>query len=205
MTPTLLEVPEDAESYEKKELSILADNLRLVVNDPHNYDVTFVCGDGGRVHASRLLLGTRSSVLRNMLSNGMVETTLSEIALPSITTSAMLAVVEFLSTGSVVQNKLTLQTAFETLHAALFLMLDGLGGYVMLFVGHAVNRISELERLIWCLTQLARLDSKEKPVLGDLGSADMMQVLATRLYPYGLETLPTEAFNSTLMRWKMRI
>ncbi|CAM6117160.1 unnamed protein product [Calypogeia fissa] len=74
-------------------------NLRLMVNKPAFSDVVFLCRDGNRVHASRILLAGRSEVLKSMFMNVMAESGLSEIKMPGFSSPVLLAVFEFLYTG----------------------------------------------------------------------------------------------------------
>ncbi|CAM6097887.1 unnamed protein product [Calypogeia fissa] len=78
----------------------LVQNLRLMVNEPSFSDMVFLCNDGKRVHASRMLLAGRSEVLKSMCLNGMAESSLSEIKMPAISSPVLLAVFEFLYTGT---------------------------------------------------------------------------------------------------------
>ncbi|CAM6117154.1 unnamed protein product [Calypogeia fissa] len=93
----VLKCAEDAQVLASADLLC---NLRLMVNKPDFSDVMFLCSDGKRVYASRILLAGRSEVLKSMLMNGMAESGLSEIKLPEISSPVLLVVFEFLYTGT---------------------------------------------------------------------------------------------------------
>ncbi|KAL2621239.1 hypothetical protein R1flu_001444 [Riccia fluitans] len=75
----------------------LVRELREMVNDSECSDVTFLCEDGARVQASRMVLVARCPVLKSMLSNGMAESKQTEIALPEISSDAFVLVLKFLA------------------------------------------------------------------------------------------------------------
>lgn len=139
----------------------LKNDLRAMVDDPNYSDIQFVCSDGGRVHACRMLLVARSDVLKGMLTNGMSESRLTKITLRDIRTEAMLMTVEYLYTGMIVRYKLTLASAFQALHASRFFLLDKMEKYVMDKLGAAVREDADPDLVIWCFSQFAEFADME--------------------------------------------
>ncbi|PTQ26491.1 hypothetical protein MARPO_1380s0001 [Marchantia polymorpha] len=83
---------------ESTKLGCYFDMLKML-NNPDSSDMTFMCQDGVKVYACRLLLVSRSSVLRNMLTNGMAESQQSEVVLHEITSPVLLLILEYIYTG----------------------------------------------------------------------------------------------------------
>lgn len=121
----------------------LQEDLGTMLNDPAYSDMQFVCKDGQKVHACRLLLLARSEVLRQMLTNGMAESRMTEVPLPDITSAALLPTLEFLYTGAIVKYKVTLDIAYQVLHAAQFLLLEKLGKHVLSAIRAAAMEVTD--------------------------------------------------------------
>ncbi|KAL2620300.1 hypothetical protein R1flu_000505 [Riccia fluitans] len=81
--------------------SSLVDDLRGMVNNPDFSDVSFVCSDGVQVYASRMFLGARSAVFRQMVSCGMSEMRSNVVPLPSVGSSVLIHVLRFLYAGEI--------------------------------------------------------------------------------------------------------
>ncbi|KAL2621238.1 hypothetical protein R1flu_001443 [Riccia fluitans] len=87
----------------------LMKDLRHMGNNPESIPldaVTFICQDGQRVQASRMLLVAQSEVFRSLLSNGMAETEQSEVALPEVPLDAFLLVLNYLYTAELWEEDL---------------------------------------------------------------------------------------------------
>lgn len=78
-------------------------------------------------------------MLKGLLCNGIAESNMNEIELPTVTTSAMLAAVEFLYTGRIVMQQLTWVSAFDTIHTSGYLLIDKLRDYVMTYLIKALR------------------------------------------------------------------
>ncbi|CAM6097902.1 unnamed protein product [Calypogeia fissa] len=70
MTGVSAQVMKCAAEAQARAFEGLLQNLRLMLNEPSFSDVVFLCNDGKRVHASRMLLAGRSEVLKSMCMNG---------------------------------------------------------------------------------------------------------------------------------------
>ncbi|KAL2608037.1 hypothetical protein R1flu_026610 [Riccia fluitans] len=82
-----------------EESSKRAEDLRAMVNNITFSDVTFNCKDGVKIYASRMFLAARSPLLRALLLNGMVESKVDIIPLPTIASSIFIEVLRFLYAG----------------------------------------------------------------------------------------------------------
>ncbi|BFI22627.1 hypothetical protein MPTK1_8g14270 [Marchantia polymorpha subsp. ruderalis] len=113
----------------------LVADQRKMLNNLEFSDVVFLCGDGLKVHACRIVLCARSPVLKSMLMNGMVESRLSEISLPEIDSPVLLSIFEFLYTGTMVEHApVSWRKAFEVISAARFFLLQKLEEIVWEFL-----------------------------------------------------------------------
>lgn len=151
---------------------MLAD-LRNMYNNPEFSDVTFLCQDGGRVHASRLFLAARSSVLKSMLTNGMAESRMSEIELKEMSSSVLSSVLEFLYTGSIDGALLTWRRAFEVIMAARYFLLESLEATVWAFLTNTMTKqgvtlVEAARRLSVALEFSALRDSSRSRILQEL-------------------------------------
>ncbi|CAM6085472.1 unnamed protein product [Calypogeia fissa] len=119
-------VEKAAQAQEQAATDLQADHRKMLNNEEYS-DVVFMCADGERVHACRLLLCARSPVLKSMLMNGMAESRLSEIPLPDITSPVLLSIFEFLYTGTMVEHApSSWSKALEIIGAAKFFLLENL-------------------------------------------------------------------------------
>lgn len=103
--------------------SSLSGDLARILNDPSFSDVVLVTKDAHRVPACRILLAARSPVFHAMFLNSMAESRLAEVPLPTITSSALLALLEFLYTDTLSQHPLTVDTFIDVLHAARYFLV----------------------------------------------------------------------------------
>ncbi|KAL3689436.1 hypothetical protein R1sor_015745 [Riccia sorocarpa] len=87
-------------------LTELEVDYRKMVNREELSDITFVCEDGVRVHACRLMLAARSSFFRGMLLGGMSESRDSNIELPKISSSVLILLLKFLYAGKLIPEDL---------------------------------------------------------------------------------------------------
>lgn len=116
--------------------------LLKMVNNAALSDLQFQCKDGGKVYASRAILAARCPVFQRMLSNGMAESKMAAIPLPGITAAGLLPTLEFLYTGRIVSHKVSLESAFQVLEAARFLMLDKVEKHVVSAINGVMVKVS---------------------------------------------------------------
>ncbi|KAL3689433.1 hypothetical protein R1sor_015742 [Riccia sorocarpa] len=89
-----------------KLLTQLEVDYRKMVNREELSDITFVCENGVRVHACRMMLAARSSFFRGMLLGGMSGSGNSDVELPKVSSSVLILVLKFLYAGKLVPEDL---------------------------------------------------------------------------------------------------
>ncbi|KAI5061653.1 hypothetical protein GOP47_0024158 [Adiantum capillus-veneris] len=112
--------------------TLLIRRLGGMLNNPLLSDLCLLCKDGVKVHACRMLLMASSDVFRQMLSNGMAESSMFNSRLPEISSSALLPTLEYLYTGAITQHEMDLGTAFGVFHVATFFNLPTLEARIKL-------------------------------------------------------------------------
>ncbi|CAM6117158.1 unnamed protein product [Calypogeia fissa] len=150
-----------AEEAQVRASAELLGNLRLMVNKPAFSDVVFLCSDGKRVPASRLLLTGRSEVLKSMFMNGMAESSLSEIKMPEISSPVLLAVFEFLYTGTLFDHQpQDWRVACEVILASRFFLLPDLEMITRNFMHSLTSAVvDDLPRAAAMLTEAVAMKS----------------------------------------------
>src|SRR5436190_12187355 len=94
---------------------LLEEDLNLLVNNPKYSDIEILCGDGKKLYGCRAILAARSEVLDGLLYNGMKESYEKQISFPTINSSVMEIVLEYIDTGSIKEGSLTKNNIIETL------------------------------------------------------------------------------------------
>src|SRR2546421_6550746 len=103
----------------------LEEDLRLLVNNPKYSDIEILCKDK-TLHSSRAILAARSEVFDGLLYNGMKESYEKQISFPTINSSIMEVVLEYIYTGSIKEGSLTKYNIIETFYAADYFQLPNL-------------------------------------------------------------------------------
>ncbi|KAL2634273.1 hypothetical protein R1flu_005752 [Riccia fluitans] len=120
----------DQQTKKRKAHKAAISNLRMdmlsMINDPEYSDVTFVCKDGGSVHACSMLLVVRCPVLKKMLINGKGEVEVNKFRMPEIPSPVLLTVFEFLYTGEMRKHVSDWKFMFELISASRIFLLDDL-------------------------------------------------------------------------------
>ncbi|CAM6097904.1 unnamed protein product [Calypogeia fissa] len=150
-----------AEEAQVRASAELLRNLRLMVNKPAFSDVVFLCSDGKRVPASRILLTGRSEVLKSMFMNGMAESSLSEIRMPEISSPVLLAVFEFFYTGTLFDHQpQDWRVACEVILASRFFLLPDLEMITRKFMHSLTSAVvDDLPRAAAMLTEAVAMKS----------------------------------------------
>jgi hypothetical protein len=119
-------------------------SLRKIVNNPEFSDVTFLCSDGKQVKASRIHLAARSGVLKNLLMNGMAESSANEISLANVSSPVMLSILEILYTGSLLDYAPgDWKMGWEVIVASRFFLLPELEVVARKFMERFVSRTAD--------------------------------------------------------------
>src|SRR3954470_20132857 len=109
----------------------LEQDLRLLINNPKYSDVEILCGDEEKLHACRAILAARSEVFDRLLYNGMKESYERQISFPTINSSAMEIVLQYIYTGSIKKESLTKDNMVEACHAADYFQFPNLQGLII--------------------------------------------------------------------------
>src|SRR5581483_5613202 len=104
----------------------LIQDLRFLINNPKYSDVEILCEDGIKLYGCRAILAARSEVFNGLLYNGMKESYESQISFPTINSSGMGIILEYIYTGSIKENSLTKNNIIEVYYAADFFQLPDL-------------------------------------------------------------------------------
>src|SRR6266536_760358 len=109
----------------------LEKNLKLLVNNPKYSDIEILCEDRKKFYCCRAILAARSEVFDGLLYNGMKESYENQISFPTIDSSEMEIVLEYIYTGSIKEESLTKDNTAEAYLAADYFQLPGLQEYIM--------------------------------------------------------------------------
>src|SRR3954451_16690098 len=109
----------------------LEQDLRFLINNPKYSDIEILCEDEVRLYGCRAILAARSEVFDRLLYNGMKESYENQISFPTINSSGMEILLEYVYTGSVKEESLTKDNIIETFHAADYLQLPDLQDFIM--------------------------------------------------------------------------
>ncbi|KAL2608416.1 hypothetical protein R1flu_026989 [Riccia fluitans] len=185
---------------------LLADQ-RKMLNNLEFSDVVFVCGDGQRVHACRIILCARSPMLKNLLTNGMAESRLSEIPLPGIQSPVLLSIFEFLYTGTMVEHAPeSWRNAFEVIDASRYFLLSSLEDIVWEFLAEGTFDLPTDMTQAACHLSVAMdfpsiSDSNEEAI-----PMELVRVLSSKcLEPMHLRALSEKAFQYFLSKTKKEV
>ncbi|UZN99703.1 uncharacterized protein OCT59_000970 [Rhizophagus irregularis] len=109
----------------------LNQDLKLLVNNPKYSDIEILCKDEKKLYGCRAILAARSEVLDGLLYNGMKETYETQISFPTINSSGMEIILEYVYTGSVREESLTKDNTVEAFYAADYFQLPELQDFIM--------------------------------------------------------------------------
>ncbi|RIA82461.1 BTB/POZ protein [Glomus cerebriforme] len=128
----------------------LEQDLKLLLNNPKYSDVEIICEDKKILYCSRAILAARSEVFDGLLYNGMKESYENQISFPTINSSTMEIILEYIYTGSIREESLTEENIIETFNAADYFQLLNLQDFIVktfkitLEKSYAENYIPEL-------------------------------------------------------------
>ncbi|CAB4403676.1 unnamed protein product [Rhizophagus irregularis] len=104
----------------------LKQDLNLLVNNPKYSDIEIFCKDEKKLYGCRAILAARSEVLDGLLYNGMKESYENKISFPTINSSGMEIILEYIYTGLVKENSLNIDNIVDAYNAADYFQLSGL-------------------------------------------------------------------------------
>src|SRR6266496_3299154 len=109
----------------------LEQDLKLLINNPKYSDIEILCEDGKKFYCCRAILAARSEVFDGLLYNGMKESYEKQISFPTINSSGMEIILEYIYTGSIKKNYLTKDNTLEAFYAADYFQLPDLQHLIM--------------------------------------------------------------------------
>ena len=129
----------------------LEQDLKLLINNSKYSDIEILCRDEEKLHASRAILAARSEVFDRLLYNGMKESYEKQITFPEINTSGMKVILEYVYTGSIKEESLTLDNIVEAFYAADYFQLSGLQDCIVKIIknNYLENYSPELYLKLW--------------------------------------------------------
>ncbi|CAG8692248.1 12873_t:CDS:2 [Rhizophagus irregularis] len=108
----------------------LEQDLKLLVNNPKYSDIEILCEDQRKLYGSRAILAARSEVFDGLLYNGMKESYENQIYFPTINSSIMEIILEYIYTGSI-KGTLTEDNIVEVFSAADYFQLLNLQDFII--------------------------------------------------------------------------
>ncbi|EXX54254.1 uncharacterized protein OCT59_000978 [Rhizophagus irregularis] len=109
----------------------LNQDLKLLVNNSKYSDIEILCKDEIKLYGCRAILAARSEVLEGLLYNGMKESFERQISFPTINSSGMKIILEYIYVGSIEVNSLTKDNIIEAYCAADYFQLLDLQEFIM--------------------------------------------------------------------------
>ncbi|GET03118.1 hypothetical protein GLOIN_2v1847831 [Rhizophagus clarus] len=118
----------------------LVQDLKSLINNPKYSDIEILCEDKKILYGSRSILAARSEVFEGLFYNGMKETYEKQVSFPTINSSVMEIILEYIYTGSIKDEYLTKDNIIEVFQAADYFQLENIKNFITKII------ISILER-----------------------------------------------------------
>jgi hypothetical protein len=112
----------------------LEQDLRSLINNPKYSDIEILCEDERKLYGCRAILAARSEMFDGLLYNGMRESHQNQISFPTINSSIMEMILEYIYTGSIKENSLTKDNIVEVFYAADYFILPDLQEFITITV-----------------------------------------------------------------------
>ncbi|RGB22955.1 hypothetical protein C1646_748359 [Rhizophagus diaphanus] len=108
----------------------LKQDLKLLINNPKYSDITILCKNEKKLYSCRAILAARSEVFDRLLYNGMKESYEDQISFPTINSSEMEIILEYIYTGTVSENSITKENIIEIYCIADYFQLPDLQNFI---------------------------------------------------------------------------
>src|SRR5437763_14348701 len=108
----------------------LEQDLKLLINNPKYSDIEILCENEKKLYGCRAILAARSEVFNGLLYNGMKESYEKQISFPTISSSGMEIILEYIYTGSIKEESLTKDNTVEAYRAADYFQLLNLQDFI---------------------------------------------------------------------------
>src|SRR6266516_1793608 len=118
----------------------LEQDLRLLINNPKYSDIEIICEDEKKLYGCRAILAARSDVFDGLLYNGMKESFENQISFPTINSSGMEIILEYIYTGSIKESSLTKDNIVEAYYAADYFQLPSLQDSTMKTIKNTLEK-----------------------------------------------------------------
>ncbi|GBB84330.1 hypothetical protein RclHR1_10950005 [Rhizophagus clarus] len=125
-------------------------DLKLLINNQKYSDIEILCKDEKVLYGSRAILAARSFVFEGLLYNGMKESREKQISFPTIHSSIMEIILEYVYTGSIDDEHLTKDNIIELYYVADYFQLGNIQDFIMTTIrkilekNHTKNYLPEL-------------------------------------------------------------
>ncbi|GES82565.1 BTB/POZ protein [Rhizophagus clarus] len=103
-------------------------------------DIKIKGNDDVEINAHRVILAVRSEVFKRMLTNGMKESTQEVIEFPEFSSDILCVILEYLYTGSVTEQTLTIEKTAEAFRGADYFLLDQLKLQIIKFFKYHIKK-----------------------------------------------------------------
>src|SRR5215469_14965310 len=118
----------------------LEKDLILLLNNPKYSDIEILCENEEKLYGCRAILAARSEVFDRLLYNGMKESYEKQISFPTINSSGMEVILEYIYTGSIKEEFLTKDNIVETYYASDYFQLPDLQKLIMKTVKNILKK-----------------------------------------------------------------
>ncbi|GBC01574.1 hypothetical protein RclHR1_04240004 [Rhizophagus clarus] len=108
----------------------LEQDFKVLINNPKYSDITILCRDEKNLYGCRAILAARSDVFDGLLYNGMKESYEDQIFFPTINSSEMKIILEYIYTGSINGSSLTKDNIIEVYCIADYFQLPDLQDFI---------------------------------------------------------------------------
>jgi hypothetical protein len=109
----------------------LEQDLRLLINNPKYSDIEILCEDEKKLYGCRAILAARSEVFDKLLYNGMKESYEKQISFPTIDSTGMEIILEYIYRGSIKEESLTKDNIIKVYYAADYIQLPDLQNFIL--------------------------------------------------------------------------
>ncbi|GBB90586.1 hypothetical protein RclHR1_01760010 [Rhizophagus clarus] len=106
-------------------------DLELLINNPKYSEIEILCKDEKKLYSCSAILAARFKILDRLLYNGIKESFKKQISFPTINSTEMKIILEYIYTGSIKENSLTKDNIVETYYAADYFQISGLQEFIM--------------------------------------------------------------------------
>src|SRR6266498_5686795 len=96
----------------------LEQDLKLLINNPKYSDIEILCENEKKLYGCRAILAARSDVFDRLLYNGMKESYESQISFPTINSTEMEIILEYINTVSIKKESLAKNNIVEAYFTA---------------------------------------------------------------------------------------